>query len=195
MMDHFVDRIAFWTEQCELRESALKKAEARVAHLEDANRAMKDAADTASGMVDDLNTRVAGLEAAQNAVAFVRLQTQFDAEWNDATASNADNLPETPDGSTQAASGGGEQPRGWLTDEEREAVETARDYFDNEDLGDSECVFIARMMKQILARSTPPEVVKPNEKHYHHITCSSRDAEWIAAIAKAGVPVKEVPRD
>jgi hypothetical protein len=36
------------------RESALKKAEARVAHLEDANRALMDAANTASDMIDKL---------------------------------------------------------------------------------------------------------------------------------------------
>ena len=37
MMTHYVNRIAFWTGQCELRESALKKAEARVAELEAAS--------------------------------------------------------------------------------------------------------------------------------------------------------------
>jgi len=55
-----------------------------------------------------------------------------------------------------AASGGGEQPRGWLTEVEREAVDAARDYFDNDDHGNSECVFIARVLKQLLARSLPP---------------------------------------
>jgi hypothetical protein len=75
----------------------------------------------------------------------------------------------------EAASGGGEggpymvtasgiplyrsppQSRGWLSEEEREAVDAARDYFDDDDHGDSECVFIARVLKQLLARSTPPE--------------------------------------
>jgi hypothetical protein len=45
---------------------------------------------------------------------------------------------------------------GWLTDEELEAVNAARDYFDDDDHGDSECVFIARVLKQLLARSLPP---------------------------------------
>ena len=115
-------------------------------------------------------------------------------------AASGGNRPENPEGSTQAASGGGEgepvawgvvqsdsvvttrlkeheakkasevwlsstvvplyrappQPRGWLTDEEREAVNAARDYFDDDDHGDSECVFIARVLKQLLARSLPP---------------------------------------
>ena len=87
------------------------------------------------------------------------------------------------------------EPRGWLTGEEREAVETARDHFDNDDLGDSECVFIARMMKQILARSTPPEVVKPGPQvRYHSMSVEDqRDAQWLAALAAAGVAVKEGP--
>ena len=83
-------------------------------------------------------------------------------------------------------------PRGWLTGEEREAVETARDHFDNDDLGDSECVFIARMMKQILARSTPPEVVLdafPTDETGEFF--SRRDV--IAALAAAGVAVKLPP--
>jgi hypothetical protein len=78
-------------------------------------------------------------------------------------------------------------PRGWLTEEEREAVETARDHFDDDDHGDSECVFIARMLKQILARSTPPEVVLPEMV----IAYDDMDA-LKEALAAAGVAVKEV---
>ena len=77
---------------------------------------------------------------------------------------------------------------GWLDEVEREALEAARDYFDNDDHGDSECVFIARVLKQILARSSPPEVVRPPYKAGH----SMRDGEWIAALAAAGVTCKEV---
>jgi hypothetical protein len=91
-----------------------------------------------------------------------------------------------------------EQPRGWLTGEEREAVETARDHFDDDDHGDSECVFIARMLKQILARSTPPKVKKPGrwrDDLYDGdqiVVGDQRDAEWLAALAAAGVAVEEV---
>jgi hypothetical protein len=98
----------------------------------------------------------------------------------------------------EAASGGVEQPRGWLTGEEREAVETARDHFDDDDHGDSECVFIARMLKQILARSTPPKVKKPGrwrDDLYDGdqiVVGDQRDAEWLAALAAAGVAVEEV---
>lgn len=57
-------------------------------------------------------------------------------------------------GAPPAASGAA--GTGWLDEVEREALEAARDYFDNDDHGDSECVFIARVLKQILARSLPP---------------------------------------
>jgi hypothetical protein len=85
------------------------------------------------------------------------------------------------------------QPRGWLTEEEREAVDAARDYFDADDHGDSECVFIARVLKQLLARSSSPEVVKPKRWDDMRSTIGDqRDAEWIAALAAADVPVKKV---
>jgi len=110
----------------------------------------------------------------------------------------------------QAASGGGdhfadaskmvEQPRGWLTGEEREAVDAARDYFDDDDHGDSECVFIARVLKQLLARSSPPEVVL---RDFPPDTIRNLDWHYLAgwnqcmnlakkAISAAGVSVKEV---
>jgi hypothetical protein len=106
---------------------------------------------------------------------------------------------------TQAASGGGdhfadaskmvEQPRGWLKEEEREAVDAARDYFDDDDHGDSECVFIARVLKQLLARSSPPEVVKPFVDPALARIVYGRDSEWLEALAAAGVPWKEVGRE
>jgi hypothetical protein len=87
------------------------------------------------------------------------------------------------------------QPRGWLTGEEREAVETARDHFDDDDHGDSECVFIARMLKQILARSTPPKVRLPECPYDHY---DDGWAPWFAAVgamrkalAAAGVEVAD----
>ena len=87
----------------------------------------------------------------------------------------------------QAASGGGEQPRGWLTERDTKTLIDAAVFLSGKgERGMSEAI------EWLLARSTPPEVVKPNEKHYHHITCSSRDADWLAALAAAGVEVKEV---
>lgn len=115
----------------------------------------------------------------------------------------------TAETALEAASGGGEgesyivtasgiplyrqlpQPRGWLTEEEREAVDAARDYFDDDDHGDSECVFIARVLKQLLARSSPPEVVLPD--WVKMCVSHGRQNQLLAALAAAGVAVKEVP--
>lgn len=93
--------------------------------------------------------------------------------------------------------------RGWLSAEEREAVETARDFFHDDnpvEPCDSFYLSVARMMKQILARSTPPEVVLPGVPD-----CSPmgdygwgwREAIEAAgkALAAAGVAVKEVGRE
>jgi hypothetical protein len=86
------------------------------------------------------------------------------------------------------------QPRGWLTEEEREAVE----FLASLDL--PPCVDAARKAarigKALLARSSPPEVVKPplnlaSSPTYIDVA-QHRDAEWIAANVKAGVAVKEV---
>jgi hypothetical protein len=74
------------------------KLQARVAHLEDANRAMKDAADTASGMVDDLNTRVAGMEAANGG----NLQAALDGSQ----AASGGNSSAPPNGSQDESVGG-----------------------------------------------------------------------------------------
>ena len=87
-------------------------------------------------------------------------------------------------------------PRGWLTAEEREAVETARDYFDDDDHGDSECVFIARVLKQLLARNSPPKVRLPADPECSTVADYGRawrecvDAVR-AALKEAGVEVSE----
>jgi hypothetical protein len=101
-----------------------------------------------------------------------------------------------PSGLPTAASGGGEQPRGWLTEEEREAVERARREaeFDaglcseeeNAALGARDSTVLAAL----LSRSTPPEVVLPLADLGDRLL---RDGV-IDALAAAGVAVKEVPR-
>ena len=88
------------------------------------------------------------------------------------------------------------EPRGWLTEEEREAVETARDYFDDDDHGDSECVFIARVLKQLLARNSPPRVRLPVFSYARKWSTiadlvSGIEQDWRAALAAAGVEVGE----
>jgi hypothetical protein len=79
------------------------------------------------------------------------------------------------------------QPRGWLTGEEREAVHWAADAaYDKQHPAED-------TLRNILARSTPPEVVLPEpvgETKSHGPLLRKRDV--IAALAAAGVEVKEV---
>ncbi len=92
-----------------------------------------------------------------------------------------------------AARGGGNvtpAAKGWLTEKERETVEWLAQLDQPQYLDGTRKH--ARVAQALLARSSPPEVVRPNEKHYHHITCASRDAYWLAALAAAGVAWKEV---
>ena len=99
-----------------------------------------------------------------------------------------------------APAASGAAGRGWLNEVEREALDAARDYFDNDDHGDSECVFIARVLKQILARSSPPEVVRPRQpscplgrhrRSWDH-ACLAMQRDYDSALAAAGVTCKEV---
>jgi hypothetical protein len=134
------------------RDAAIRERdslEARVAHLEDANRALKDAADTASGWVDKLNARVAELESANGGGVLTSHAWGVVLELHDAARAFMDstifahevrldgaiaaaerllikprpvvpasggNRPETPEGSTQSANGGVEQPNQPLAD-------------------------------------------------------------------------------
>jgi hypothetical protein len=86
------------------------------------------------------------------------------------------------------------QPRGWLTAEEREALRWVCSITPI-DMGKANEHFDA--LRAILARSSPPEVVLPGTQvRYHNISVEDqRDAQWIAALAAAGVAVREVPRE
>jgi len=84
------------------------------------------------------------------------------------------------------------QPRGWLTEEEREAVE----WFSRLDCQqyNAYCQHCAGVAKSLLARSSPPEVVLPR------VYCHGGDGEPLvdledvrAALAAAGVAVKLPP--
>jgi hypothetical protein len=89
-----------------------------------------------------------------------------------------------------ASGGGGEQPRGWLTEEERKWIEYMK--------GNSVLPYAGMAcMEAILDRSSPREVVLPGKQvRYHSISVEDqRDSQWIAALAAAGVAVKEVGRE
>jgi hypothetical protein len=101
------------------------------------------------------------------------------------------------------------QPRGWLTEEERKCIEGARTLLRGMSAAkDPEKVLleswvlkaerdrIVSSFDDLLARSTPPEVKLPR------VYCHGGDGEQLvdikdvrAALAAAGVPVKEVGRE
>ena len=81
--------------------------------------------------------------------------------------------------------------RGWLTEEERGIIELARNHFYEtcEHPDDLEVV----TLDALLARSSPPEVVRPKRwSDMRSVIADQRDADWLAALAAAGVKVKEV---
>ena len=89
---------------------------------------------------------------------------------------------------------------GWLTPEERKAVAAmaasqGRDsvLFDQIQAPDHAKAAFRRskVLAGILARSSPPEVVAPDQEFRSHSN-ALRDAEWLAAIAASGGKVKEV---
>ena len=105
----------------------------------------------------------------------------------------------------QAASGGGdhfadaskmvEQPRGWLTEDEWKASALAADQAPESDfVTTSEGEWLRSELTALLDRSTPPKAVLPR------VYCHGGDGKQLvdikdvrAALAAAGVAVKEVP--
>jgi hypothetical protein len=79
------------------------------------------------------------------------------------------------------------QPRGWLTEEERGSIQHA-----------ATCAksiwsySLAQELDNLLARSTPPEVVLPNVYDHIGLRPVCLRADVIKALAAAGVAVKEV---
>ena len=88
------------------------------------------------------------------------------------------------------------QPRGWLTDEERKAVVRAESQLGEEYSHGPSDNEAAAVLRSLLARSSPPEVVLPLVAWWavtgHALV---RRVEVRAALAAAGVAVKEVGRD
>ena len=101
------------------------------------------------------------------------------------------------------------QPRGWLTEEERKCIEGVRTLLTGMSAAkDPEKVLleswvlkaerdrIVSSFDDLLARSSPPEVVKPQglggPKLDQETTIQRRDRQWTKAITTAGVAVKEV---
>jgi hypothetical protein len=192
------------------RNAALDAADAlrkRVAHLEDANRALQDAADAACDLLDESKARVAELEAAsgggeQEPVAFqVELFKGCTLTYRDRQVAY-DKADAEGGGTVVPLYRSPPQPRGWLTGEEREAITLAAAQAPESDfVTNEEGRHLRTVLTALLARSTPPEVVRvplwrsKNSQHqpFMEELMARRDAEWIAALAAAGVAVKEVP--
>jgi hypothetical protein len=164
------------------RDAAIREREvalARVAHLTDANRALQDAADAACDLLDESKARVAELEAASGGgegeavadakpFAWAVIEKGDDAAWCFAFRRDKDQAQrEFPPSQffqvpLYAAP---PQPRGWLTGDERDAVERARRdaEFDAGLCADEKNAALgardATVLAALLARSTPPEVV------------------------------------
>jgi len=88
------------------------------------------------------------------------------------------------------------QPRGWLKEGERNVIENVMTDHSDEDF---------KVFRNLLARSSPPEVVKPGPwkavqpfpgypswQPFLDQFIANRDKEWLAALVAAGLPVKEV---
>jgi hypothetical protein len=101
----------------------------------------------------------------------------------------------------KAASGGGEQPRGWLTEEERKAVTLAAEQAPESDfVTNEEGERLRAVLTSLLARSSPPEVVL---RDFPSDSVRNLDTHYLAgwnqcmalakkAIVEAGVAVKAV---
>jgi hypothetical protein len=179
----FDERDAAIRERDELRKSWLRSEESGTRLLAQRNAAL-DAADGLRKRVAELEAASGGGEGEVDAWGVVR-DGNVQSVTHRSFRKEADRVAEKWGGTVVPLYRAPPQPRGWLTGEERDLIAWIVD-------GDAYTEKAQSIAKGLLARSTPLEVVKPNEKHYHHITCSSRDADWIAALAAAGVAVKEV---
>jgi hypothetical protein len=187
---------------------------ARVAELEAANGNSQASLDGSPKAASGGNLQAAidgsraasggGSNASRLSPALRRVAAAFNcvADDEDDLIEAAQCLVRERDTALQAASGGGEQPRGWLTEEERRAIKRVFYHlFDTDQLEFTDIV----TLDALLARSSSPEVVKPGpwkavetspgERSWQPFmdqVTAIRDSEWLAAIAAAGVAVKEV---
>jgi hypothetical protein len=89
--------------------------------------------------------------------------------------------------------------KGWLTPTEREAIMyliANRSQFAPQTPHEERRNAASRVCHDLLDRSSRPEVVRPKRwEDMRSVIGDQRDAEWLAALAAAGLPVKEVGRE
>jgi hypothetical protein len=165
-------RERFWFAQSELRESALKKTEARVAELE-----------AASG--GGRGEPVAWMCEWTDHTSLHRLKTDAEDEAHGTVVPQP--LYRSPP-----------QPRGWLTESERELIGKLRKnvaaihllHVERDANGFAEAVQQSvKTVDSLLARSTPPEVEIPDI--FFARLSVEEIGQLTAALAAAGVAVKE----
>lgn len=169
------------------RDAAIRERDAAVAESERRLRlceTMKKDGDSARFHAAVAQARVAELEAASGGgepVAWMVEWTDHAELYGSKTqaerAADGDVVPQPLYRSPP-------QPRGWLTGEEREAVQWAADAaYDKQHPAED-------TLRNILARSTPPEVALPD--WVKMCVSHGRQNQLLAALAAAGVAVKEV---
>jgi hypothetical protein len=160
---------------------------------------------------DALQARVAELEAASGGGEGEPVAWEYDIQTPHGTGRGVSNLdprkhPEVwqqgtgvPATDARPLYRSPPQPRGWLTNEEREAVEASREFWQVEcdsTLGDDTDRRYLAALSNLLARSTPPEVRLVRHLNYfdcHGDRVDAFDAaDVLAALVAAGVEVKEV---
>jgi hypothetical protein len=172
-----MERDAAIRERDEARKSWLRSEESGTRLLAQRNAALDDS--------DALRKRVSELEAASGGVVMNGELFEVPMPCNFQYADDSFFPPNVHGFLRQCVKlkGSPPQPRGWLTGEEREAVQWAADAaYDKQHPAED-------TLRNLLARSSPPEVDLP-------ISLSPIDEELIrAALAAAGVAVKEVGRE
>jgi hypothetical protein len=197
-----------------LASPALVEAHQQIAAL----TAERDAAirerDAAKARVAELEARTStageGLRAAQAASGGGAEPVAWMCEWTDHTSLHLSKIYAESDGNgtvvPQPLYRAPPQPRGWLSEAERACLEKMRDELKRLLLvmslktvigQDTERDLIA--IESILVRSSPPEVVPPDMSVNNRcggseycLGWTDADIDFRAAIAAAGVPVKEV---
>jgi hypothetical protein len=196
------------------RDAAIRerdKLKARVAELESCSWVPKTERDAIQARVAELEARTstAGEDSCVAPAASGGLQQNVRDGKSGAQACDSGQI-----GRLEAASGGGEhfadankmveQPRGWLTAEERKLIGKLRKnaaaihllHIERDTNGFAEAVQQSvKTVDNLLARSSPPEVVLPNVYDHIGLRPVYLWADVIAALAAAGVAVKEVGRE
>jgi hypothetical protein len=192
----FDERDAAIRERDELRKSWLRSEESGTRLLAQRNAAL-DAADALRKRVAELEAASGGGEGEVDAWGVVR-DGNVQSVTHRLFRNKAGDIAEKLGGTVVPLYRSPPQPRGWLTNEEREAVEASREFWQVEcdsTLGDDTDRRYLAALSNLLARSTPPEVRLVRHLNYfdcHGDRVDAFDAaDVLAALVAAGVEVAQ----